>query len=66
MAPPPEPKEKTTIVSSSNAHSLRAAIFHTLAFKMSLEIIEVNMTYKKIFPQGPIQRLQSQEEIYQF
>ena len=44
MAPPQEPKDNTKIVSSSNAHGLRAAIFHTLAFEMSLEINNDNVT----------------------
>ena len=45
MTPPQEPNEKTELVTSSNTNSLRAAIFHTLAFKMSLEINNDNITY---------------------
>ena len=44
MAPPPEPKEETMYVSSSKARSLRAGNFHTLAFKISLEINIDNIT----------------------
>ena len=38
MAPPQDPKEKSKFRSSTNANSLKAAIIHTKAFKMSLEI----------------------------
>ena len=35
---PADSKTTTKIVSSTNANSLKAAIFHTMAFKLSLEI----------------------------
>ena len=34
----PDPKTTTKFISSNNANSLKAAIFHTMAFKLSLEI----------------------------
>ena len=38
MAPPQGAKESSNFLSSTNANSLKTAIFHTMAFKMSLEI----------------------------
>ena len=34
----PEPKTTTKFISSNNANTLKAVIFHTMAFKLSLEI----------------------------
>ena len=33
----PEPKTTTKLISSTNANSLKAAIFHTMSLKLSLE-----------------------------
>ena len=46
---PPDPEIYAESESSSNAHSLKAAIFHTMAFEMSLEI----NTNKLILPTNP-------------
>ena len=34
----PEPKTTTKFISSNNANTLKAVIFHTMAFKLALEI----------------------------
>ena len=39
MTPHQEPKNKMKFLSTSNAHSLKATTFHTMAFILSLEII---------------------------
>ena len=52
MAPPQDPKEKTKFLSSTAVKSLKAAIFHRKAFKMSLEINNDKVTSptKRSFP----------------
>ena len=44
MAPPRDPKHKNKFLSNTNANSLNAAIFHTMAFKVSLEINNYTIT----------------------
>ena len=41
---PPEPEIHENPASFSNAHSLKAAIVHTMAFRMSLEINNYELT----------------------
>ena len=49
MAPNAEIEDLTTMTSSqSKAHSLKAAIFHTMAYKLSLEINKNKITPKTI------------------
>ena len=38
MTPPQDPKNKSKLLFTTNTKSLKAAIFHTMAFKISLEI----------------------------
>ena len=38
MAPPLDPKHQNEIVTSAKSHSLQVAFFHTMAFRLSLEI----------------------------
>ena len=38
MTPPQDPKNTSQFISTTNAHSLEAAIFATMAFKLSLEV----------------------------
>ena len=44
MAPPQDPKANSKFLSATNANSLKAAIFHAIAFKMSLDINHDNVT----------------------
>ena len=52
---PQDPKTNSKIFSSTNANSLKAAIFNTMAFKMSLEInndevtIPTKISFLKVF-----------------
>ena len=49
MAPNPEVEDMITMTSSqSKVHSLKAAIFHTMAYKLSLEINKNKITPKTI------------------
>ena len=41
---PPEPEIHTQTASSSKTHRIKAAIFHKMAFKMSLEINNNKLT----------------------
>ena len=41
----PEPKTTAIFISSNNANSLKADIFHTMAFKLSLEINTDQVTF---------------------
>ena len=43
ITPPEESKNNSKFLSITNAHSLKAAIFHTMAFKLSLEIDNENI-----------------------
>ena len=38
MTPPQDPKNKNKVLYTTIAHSLKAALFHTMALKLSLEI----------------------------
>ena len=42
---PPTPKNKTTLPNNSIAFSSKAAIIHTMVFKLSLEIIQINISH---------------------
>ena len=55
---------KTTITTSKNANSLKAAIFHSTAFKHSLEINKDQLTpsTKRLLLQSPSQCLKNQEK----
>ena len=49
LAPDSETDEIVTILSNlSKVHSLKAAIFHTMAFKLSLEINKNKVTHKSL------------------
>ena len=41
--------EITTVTNLSKVHSLKTAIFHTMAYKLSLEINKHNITQKTLF-----------------
>ena len=45
MAPPLVPKTQNEIIPSTKSHSLEAAIFHTIAIKLSLEINQNKITH---------------------
>ena len=65
MAPTAETNDILTMTSEfSKVHSLKAAIFHTMAFKLSLEIHKNKITPKCLiaFPTGTIQRHPNKEE----
>ena len=44
---PQDPKTNSKFISCTNANSLKAAIFHIMAFKMSLEINKDKVTIPK-------------------
>ena len=49
QAPVPETEDVVTVASNlSNVHSLKAAIFHTMAYKLSLEINKLKITPKTL------------------
>ena len=49
LAPNSETEEIVTVTSNvSKVHSLKAAIFHTMAFKLSLEFNKNKITYKSL------------------
>ena len=51
MAPNAETEDIITMTSDfSKAHSLKAAIFHTMAFKLSLKVIKNKVTPKSLVP----------------
>ena len=65
MAPYAETDDIITMTSDfSKVHSLKAAIFHTMAFKLSLETKQ-EQNYSKMshcFPKGPLQCHAKKEE----
>ena len=48
--------------STSKVHSLKAAIFHTMAFKLSLEINNNKITPKNLIFESPIYYYANKEE----
>ena len=49
LAPDSETEDVVTATSNlSKVHSLKAAMFHTMAFKLSLEINKNKVTYKSL------------------
>ena len=64
MAPNDEVEDIITMTSSqSKVHSLKAAIFHTMAYKLSLEINKNKITPNYFcFSQSSVQRCPDQDE----
>ena len=67
MAPPMDPKHQNEIITSAKSHSLKAAIFHTMAFKLSLETNKNEIAlYLSIIPQSPLQCGPNWSQTYSF